>query len=82
MKLSGTSVGKLIGGQLIVELPGSSRFLKTILRLLLATAMHGEPNISARLIGPRGDEELNSAISLKGAACLRACSRNSFEPGK
>lgn len=82
MKWLDTSIGKLIGGHLITEWPGNPKFLNKTWRVPLTTAIHGEPNISARLIGPRGDVELSSAISLKGGACLRACSRNSLEPGK
>lgn len=75
-------MGKLRGAQLIMEWPGNPKFLNRILRVPFTTTMHGEPNISARLIGPRGDSELNSVMSLKGDAWLRACSKNSFEPGK
>ena len=82
MKGLGTSMGKLRGAQLIVERPGIPKFLNRISRVPFTTAMHGEPNISARLIGPRRDEELSSVMSLKGDGCLRACSKNSFEPGK
>jgi len=82
MERLGTSMGRLRGEQLIMEKPGNPKFLNMILRVPLTTAMQGEPNISARLIGPRGDAELSSAISLNGDGCLRACSKNSFEPGK
>jgi hypothetical protein len=82
MKFPSTSAGNPTGGHLIKEWPGKPKFLNKISRLPLTTAMHGEPNISARLIGPSEDAELNSAISLKGASCLWACSKNSFEPGK